>query len=530
MELKHAIRETSLDRVETGSGFDAIIVGSGAAGGLASAQLTAAGLKVLVLDAGYLAPAWRRPVSRSLNALVQTLANPAALRWLPSKLIWKGRSLLKVAGRLRQPIQSRCYAWEGFANGFVDDRDNPYETPGDKPFDWIRARHLGGRMMAPAHGKQYLRHGAADFSAGGWPLEPGELDQWYQQVETKLGLRGQTNGSTWVPDSVIAHALEPDPAQARMMATITAKWPASDPILGRYSDPLASLQYAAQTGHLSCRTGAVVRRVLVGQTGRVDGVEYYDIRARRAVEVKAPIVFLCASTLETTRVMLNSRTETFLKDAGSETGALGRYIMDHVSVKVEGIMPDHGIPAGDFSTGNCVYLPRFDLRNGRQGEAKHGYGMRLYQIPGRPGTSYFTAVSDAEMLPRSSNHVALSDRKDRWGVPVLRISCAAGPEENEMADAQIQAIREITDAFDVTLTSTDIGPSRPGAAIHEVGGARMGTSPETSVVDRDNQCWDAKGLYLTDGAAFPAIGLQNPTLTIMALTARACAHATAKTG
>lgn len=527
MKLDQAIAETTLERLETPGAFDAIIIGSGAAGGLAAALLCESGLNTLVLDAGLTPPVWKRPVTRSLNAVVKLLANPKALRIVPSKVAWKARETLKLAGRYRQPIQSRCYAWEGLPNGFVDDLDNPYETPEDRPFNWVRARHLGGRMVVPAHGKQYLRHGPADFAPSddlspAWPFAPGTLDPWYTEVETRLALNGETNDSYWIPDSKISNTLTPDPAQTLTMKTITEKWPEAKPMLGRYCEPMKSLDAAAQTGRLSCRKGAIAHRVTVSKSGSVSGVEFVDQQSGRRLNVNAPIVFCCASTLETTRLLLNSRQGDFLAD--TETSPLGRYVMDHVSVKVEGLMPDNGIADKAFNLGNCVYLPRFDLRSGDD-QRTRGYGVRLYQVPGPPGKCYFTAVSDAEMFPRADNRVTLADRKDRWGIPILNISVAHGPEEKEMAAEQVDAVREVAATLGATLNTVNVQASMPGSAIHEVGGARMGTDPETSIVDQNNQCWQAKGLYVTDGACFPSIGLQNPTLTIMALTARATNHA-----
>lgn len=529
MRLKQAIAETTLERLETPGAFDAIIIGSGAAGGLAAAELCESGLNTLVLDAGLTPSIWQRPMTRSLNAAVKLLANPKALRIVPSKVAWKARETLKLAGRYRQPIQSRCYAWEGLPNGFVDDLDNPYETPEDRPFNWVRARHLGGRMVVPAHGKQYLRHGPADFAPSddlspAWPFAPGTLDPWYTKVETRLALNGEANGSVWIPDSKIAQTLTPDPAQALMIKNITEKWPGTNPMLGRYTEPMKALDAAAQTGRLSCRKGAIASRIMVSKTGSVSGVEFVDQQSGRRLSVEAPIVFCCASTLETTRLLLNSRQDTFLGD--TKESPLGRYIMDHVSVKVEGLMPDNGIADKQFNLGNCVYLPRFDLRTG-DGQRTRGYGVRLYQVPGPPGKCYFTAVSDAEMFPRDDNRVTLSARKDRWDIPVLNISVAHGETEKNIAKEQVDAVREVAALLGAQLNTTDVQASVPGSAIHEVGGARMGDDPVTSVIDPNNQCWQAKGLYVTDGACFPSIGLQNPTLTIMALTARACRHASA---
>lgn len=532
MKLTKVIRQTTLDSVEGATAYDAIIVGSGAAGGLAAAHLTREGLSVLVLDAGLTPPVWQRPKSRGVNAAVRLMSRPKALQVLPSGVVWRAQTFLRAMGRDRQPVQSSCYAWPGLPNGFVDDVDNPYETPEDKPFNWIRAHHLGGRMVVPGHGKQYLRRSLAGFAAKseanpGWPIDAEALAPWYETVERQLGLYGQNNGVEWVPDSHITHPLEPDPAQTHMMETIRQEWSGAKPVLGRYADPMDNMGQAAETGKLACRIGAVASRVCVSSDGRAEGVEFYDRRAERTVQAKAPIVFLCASSFETTRLLLNSRSGAFLVHSGSEGGPLGRYIMDHVSVKAEGMMPDRGIADKDFNLGNCVYMPRFDLRAGAPEGDHSGYGMRIYQVPGPGQQSYFTAVSDAEMLPRAENRLTLSNRRDRWGIPTLRISCAHSEREKTAIKDQVSAVEAVADVLKVKLNDAKIGASVPGSAIHEVGGARMGDDPETSVVDPNNQSWDAKGLYVTDGAVFPSIGLQNPTLTIMALTARACAHAVA---
>lgn len=531
MTLNRVIRQTTLDSVEDARQFDAIVVGSGASGGLAALKLTQAGMRVLVLDAGLLPPLWKRPFSRSLNGLVKLVSNPIALQYLPARVTWKAREWLKLAGKHRQAIQSTCYAWEGLPDGFVDDLDNPYETPVDHPFNWIRTHNIGGRMVVPGHGRQYLRHSEADFSpddgaSPNWPVSLADMAPWYDDVERLLALSGQANGSAWVPDSYITHEISPGLAQRAIMHVIQEKWPDAKPMLGRYAEPLDSLAQAAETGLLNCRTGAVAARLMVSGHGTTQGIEFYDKRARRRVTAKAPIVFLCASSFETTRVLLNSRQGDFLKQAGSDDGALGRYIMDHVSVKAEGLMPDRGMARADFDLGNCIYLPRFDLCSTSACGTKRGFGMRLYRVPGPGDHSYFTAVSDAEMLPRADNRLTVGDRRDRWGIPVLNIDYRLGPSEQRQMRHQIEAVRQMSDLLDVKLNSAEIAASVPGSAIHEVGGARMGDDPRTSVVDPDNQCWDARGTFVTDGAAFPSIGIQNPTLTIMALTARACHHVT----
>lgn len=524
MRLADAIKRTHSTPIDEIGSIDAIVVGAGAAGGLAATLLCEAGLKTLVLDAGTVPSFLQRPITRTANSIVSNLANPEALRWVHPKLSWRGRQILKGFGQLRQPIQSKCYAWEGLPNGFVDDHDLPYETPDDKPFNWIRVRTLGGRMVVPSHGKQYLRHSSHDFAPAddlspAWPIQPNELDPYYLVAEQRLQLKGQVNGSPWIPDSELSEHLTPDKPQATMMERIQSRWPAASPMLGRYSDPMRGLDSAASTGNLYCLKGAIAAQILT-ENGRASGVRFVEASSGRTRTARAPVVFLCASTLETTRLLLTSREA--INQTTALEGPLGRYVMDHVSVKAEGTMTSWGTEQQDFNLGNCVYLPRFERRDGDTSSTR-GYGMRLYQSPGPKGISYFTAVSDAEMYPRAENHVKLAERKDRWGIPILHIDVSHGEVEREMAKQQIAAVLDVSDLVDADLQSRDLGVSTPGAAIHEVGGARMGTDPADSVVDPNNEVWGVSGLFVTDGACFPSIGIQNPTLTILALTARACA-------
>lgn len=528
MSLQQAIAAATMDAVEARSGHDAIVVGAGAAGGLAAALLAEAGLKVLVLDAGRSLRFHERPLSRAIALSVRAAANPAAMRYLPPRVLWKARQALRRAGRWRQPIQSGCYAWESAPDGFVDDLDNPYEQAPGRPFRWIRSRQLGGRMVVPTHGRQYYRHSRWDFApedglSPEWPIAPGELDPWYELVERRLGLAGGVDDCDWLPDSVIAHRLTPTAGQAETTRRLTGRWPDMKPLLGRSAPPMASLDDAADTGRLLCRQGAVVCGVDVSEKGAVEGVRFIDQASGVRGQARAPLVFLCASALETTRILLLAKAAGGRRGPGAASGALGRYVMDHVSLKAEGVGP--ATETETVGPDRCVYVPRFDRQSDVSNHPTRGFGVRLYQFRGPPGLSYFTAVSDAELLPDPENRVSLSAKTDRWGVPILRISCAHGPVERQVAEGQKAALRDIAQVLDVKLNSDRIDISPPGSSIHECGGARMGAAPETSVTGPFNEVWDASGLYVTDGAAFPSMGIQNPTLTIMALTARACHHA-----
>jgi choline dehydrogenase-like flavoprotein len=381
-------------------------------------------------------------------------------------------------------------------------------------------------MVVPLHGRQYYRHGPADWypsdgRSPAWPFAAGDLDRWYELVETRLALSGGRDSSAFIPDSRLANVRDPSPAETAFISRIKGAHPLAETILGRYAPPYESLVSAARTGRLLCRQGAVARHIDIDAKGRTSGVVFHD-RANGSLEhTRAPIVFLCASTLESTRILLSSTNEHLADGPGRASGALGRHLMDHVSIKAEGVAP--GLPRGDrpSAQGDCIYLPRFDLRRDGKTGAGRGFGVRVYLSPGGQDSSYFVAVADSEMLPRAENAVTLSSRRDVLGFPALRIRCNHSQDELALAGLQREALLEISALAEARLNVLPDRPAVPGSSIHEVGTARMGSDPENSVVDPFNECWDARGLFVTDGASLPSIGLQNPTLTIMALTARA---------
>jgi choline dehydrogenase-like flavoprotein len=263
----------------------------------------------------------------------------------------------------------------------------------------------------------------------------------------------------------------------------------------------------------------MVRRIEVDGKGQTTGVRWHDRETGQLETAKAPLVFLCASSLETTRILM-------LSELGARSDALGRYLMDHVMQKAEGVGPGLAGEPTSPEDGRCTFLPRFnDRENGRIG-ADAGFGVQVYQTSGMAGQSWFTAVAFAEMAPRSDNRVMLDhDRKDAWGAPVLRIRCSHGDTDLAHSAERARALSDLAEITGSKLSRLDIKPVAPGSAVHECGTARMGEDPAHSVLDPFNACWDARGLYVTDGASLPSQGFQNPTLTIMALTARAVDHA-----
>ena len=534
--LAEAEARTTNDVLGATSHFDAIVIGGGASGGLAARLFCEAGLQTLVLDAGWTPPVTKAPLRRATSSLVSALAQPAALRYLPPSVIYKGRQALKAAGRLRQPVQITCYAWERDPAAFVDDIDNPYETPKDKPYAWLRTHTAGGRVRLPGHGRQYYRFSRAEFEPGDalspqWPLGQKELEPFYGQVERLLGLAGGRDGLNCVPDSEIARPLEFNEAEQALADALRQRWANVEAVAGRYAAPMESLGMASLTGNLWCRRGAAVRRILADGDGNTNGVEWIEPRSRTVREAHAPIVFLCASPLESTRLLMLSGSARAPDGLGAGSGVLGRNLMDHVLVKVEGI---GGKLAGDGTApedGRCVFLPRFDKVMAGDFFGQRGYGIQLYQTPGDAGRSWFTAVAFGEMTPRLENHVRLHPvRRNANGLAILHIESSLDDRERALAASMSDALRELAGVAGAKLTLEPAGPAVPGTSAHECGTARMGNAPDNSVLDPHNQCWDMPGLYLTDAASFPSQGFQNPTLTVMALTARAVGHALAARG
>jgi choline dehydrogenase-like flavoprotein len=514
--LATALRTTTLEVVRSAVRYDAIVIGAGAAGGMAALSLTEAGLRVLVLEAG---------VARSpINSISRRLG-----RRLTRHIL--GATSLAALDRRRHPVQTQCYAWPQQPDAFVDDLDCPYATPPDRPFVWLRARQLGGRCVIRGHGRQYYRLSPSDFIPPDglsvpWPLEVGEMDPWYALIERRLGLAGRRDNVPWLPDSEISTVLEPTPAEAALQHSIYARWSGARPLLGRFAAPFDALEAAARTGRLLIRAGAIVRKIEVDKSSCVKGVVWIDQLSRSGERASAPLVFLCASALESTRLLLLSRSPGGSPHGlGATSGALGHYLMDHVCVRAEGNGPPLA-PGPSPAEGRCLYLPRFEARNLSAPGPGRGFSVQIIQQSVGGRRSRFFAASFAEMLPRKENRVTLDPtQRDAWNIPILRIDCGHGPAELLRAREQASALRELAEVAGITLTQIDEAPSPPGSASHECGTARMGSDPANSVLSPHNECWEVRGLYVTDGACFPSQGTQNPTLTILALTARACDHA-----
>ncbi len=548
--------------------YDAIVVGSGATGGWAAKELAEKGMRVIVLEAG---------------RKTDPVKDYRMLQW-PYEVKYRGVKDQTQVFKARQAVQSKCYACTEYANHFfVDDVDNPYTTPTGKPFDWIRGRQVGGRSIM--WGRQSYRLSDYEFKAASrdgygedWPVSYDEMKPWYEYVEKFIGISGSVENLAQLPDSVYVPPMAMTCGEELLKKAVHANWKDRRVTIGRvamltkslngraachycghcergcdthsyFSSPGSTLPAAAKTGRMTLRPNAVVSHLIIDtNTSRAKGVAFIDQTTKRAQEVFAKVVVLCASTIESTRILQNSASRQHPEGFGNSSGALGRYLMDHTySISVGGIVPQTASTQTPLDEGrnNGVYIPKFRNINEKHPDFLRGYGIQasvqkamqpshLHNISGfgpelkrlireTPDAAPFWIGAFGEMLPRETNRVTINrDKKDAWGIPVAHIDCQYSDNERAMAKDQIATMEEMVTAagFEVRYKNEQL--AAPGLCIHEVGTARMGSDPKKSVLNKFNQAHDAKNVFVTDGACFVSQGCQNPTLTMMAITARAC--------
>lgn len=544
--------------------FDAVIVGSGASGGWVAKELAEQGMQVLMLEAGP-----PRIPPRDFTEHV----------W-PYQLKFRGfgdrAKLLE-----NQPIQRLCYACDEYGHQFfVNDHENPYTFPPGQPFMWIRGRQVGGKTFCWA--RESYRYSDYEFKAASrdgygedWPIRYKDLEPYYDKVEDFIGVSGSAEGLEQMPDGKFLPPtnLSCGALQAREVIGKKFGWRVMPdrvanltvPHRGRpachycdecqrgchtasyFNSPSVTLPAAARTGRFTLVSDAVVSHLLMDKDeNHAEGVHYIDRASHSHYEVYARAVVLAAGALESTRILLNSTSRRFPKGVGNSTGVLGHYLMDHFTVEgAGGLMPSMqssqrepvGRPCGflipkyanvgSHRTSDFLRGYRFD-GDGSQSLYAHafsipGYGSDFRRKVREDIPYYFGMMAQGECLPRYDNYVALDpERKDAWGIPVLHIRASYGENERAMARAMRRDLLDIMDAMKLK----NISPPRPelnlfGKNIHECGTARMGDDPKKSVINRFNQVHDAKNVYVADGAAFVTQGCYEPTLTIMALAARA---------
>lgn len=545
--------------------FDAVIIGSGITGGWAAKELTEKGLNTLVLEAG-------RPIVPERDYVEHV--PPWELKYRN----WDDR-----AERERtQHIQRQCdYACDEYSHKFfVNDLENPYKTDPGKPFAWIRGRQVGGKSLT--WGRQSYRWSDLDFEANlrdglavDWPIRYADIAPWYDYVEEFAGISGQAEGLPQLPDGKflppmemtcvekdVRDAIAKHYGDERMMTigrsavlTRTHKGRAACHYCGvchrgcitqsYFSSLNSTLPAAQKTGKLTIRPYSVVHSLIYDpKSRRVSGVRVIDGQNKNTMEFKGRVIFLCASTLESTRILLNSSTPEFPNGLGNSSGELGHNLMDHhMGSGAGGVMPGHEDKDIFGNRPNGIYIPRFRNVKTKHKDFVRGYGYqggggregwsRGYYMSGigvefknmlkTPGPWGMSLSGFGESLPDHGNFVEINkDLVDAWGIPTLKIHYQWTPNELAMSrDIAIQAAEMLATAGarDIRIEQ-DITP--PGLGIHEMGTARMGRDPKTSVLNEHNQAHDAQNLFMTDGACMTSASCVNPSLTYMALTARAC--------
>ncbi len=539
--------------------FDVAVVGSGASGGWACKRLSEAGLKVVMIDCG-------RPQPDS-NFTEHMPAFELKYRDMAESVIRKTR-----------PVQKDCYAcMEYNYDWFANDLDEPYTTAKDKPFSWQgRLRVTGGRTNV--WGRVSLRLSDLDFKAASrdgygedWPLSYKDLESYYGLVEDYVGVCGQAEGLPHLPDGHFQPPMPLTCVETHFRNQVKAKlgWvPMPDrnanltkPINGRaachYCGPcergcvthsyfnaaFTTVADADKSGNCTHLHNAMGYQVLMdSERNRAKGVLYIDRITRQPREVNARVVVLCAQSLESVRILLNSANSQYPNGLANSSGVLGHYLMDHImGGGASGEFPQFAEkptmggpqrPAG-------LYVARFrnlpgvpkskDFLRGYGYEGGGGVGFNWgasgfgkdYKQAMLEGQCYLGIGGFGECLSRFDNYVEIDpEMKDTFGIPVLRIHMTYGENEKAMVKDMAESAAEMMEAAGAKNIHKDVKPSTPGWAIHEVGIARMGNDPEKSVLNQFQQTHDIKNLFVCDGSGFTSTACQNPTLTIMTLCVR----------
>ncbi|HEX8602970.1 MAG TPA: GMC family oxidoreductase [Pseudoduganella sp.] len=555
--------------------FDAIVVGSGITGGWAAKEFTERGLSTLMVERG-------RPVEHGVDYIGENKA--------PWEMPNRGKVDAKVADE-QFFNQKMCYAFDEHTQQFFNnDRDMPYSTPDGRPFSWIRGNQLGGKSLMWA--RQSYRWSDLDFEANlkdghgvDWPIRYADLAPWYSHVERHVGISGSRENMAVLPDSEFLPAFDFNTVELALKKKFDERHAPARMIMGRtanlrtpgetqlaqgrgqcqarsqchrgcsfgayFSTQSSTLPPAIATGRLRIATDSIVHSVIYDpKTNRATGVRVIDANTLEMREFHAKVVVLCASTLASTAILLNSTSEAFPTGLANSSGVLGHYLMDHLFGagaygRVEGFENDYYQGRRPTSP----YIPRFRnvlekhpkfLRGyalsggaGRDGwtsaAGKPGFGKDFKAMIRKPGDWHFGLGGQGEMLPRYENMVSLHPtKKDKWGMPQLHIDCTYSDNDRRMLEDMADTAANILEDLglkDIRKSMKSLEDWPPGLSIHEMGTARMGRDPKTSVLNGFNQAHDVPNLFVTDGASMASSAWQNPSLTFMALTARACAHA-----
>jgi len=548
--------------------FDAIVIGSGISGGWAAKELTEKGLKVLMLERGRNFEHIKDYESASKN---------------PWELKHRGRET--VEQKKKYPVLSRYWtygtaAYEPIIPYWANEEDNPYVEI--KPFTWWRSYQLGGRSIL--WGRQCYRLSDFDFEANAkdgiaidWPVRYNEIAPWYDYVEKFAGISGSNDGLAHLPDGHFLPPMDLNCVEKDVAARIKDKFKNRRMIIGRvanltkaipgrtacqfrnrcwegcpfggyFSTQSSTLPAAMKTGNLTVRPFSIVTKLIYDKDSKkAKGVEVLDAETNKTYEYFSKIVFLNASSLNSAWVLMNTATDVWPGGLGSSSGELGHNVMDHhymigASGTVDGYEDQYyyGRRANGFYITRFAnlygdkrdYLRGFGYQGGASREgwsrmvAELNVGSEFKEELTEPGDWTIGATGFGEILPYHENKISLDPaKKDKWGLPVLSMDAELKENELKMRKDIITEISAMFDASGIKNVVTFDKGHAMGHGIHEMGTARMGKDPKTSVLNKHNQVWDAQNVFVTDGSFMVSSGCQNPSLTYMAMTARAADYA-----
>lgn len=551
--------------------YDAIVVGSGISGGWAAKELCDKGLKTLVLERG-----------RMVNHVTDY---PTAM-----KNSWEmpHRGEIQPQVKEENPILSKCYAYDEFTQGFfVKDKEHPYVQ--DKPFDWIRGYQVGGKSLLWARQTQRwsdfdFEGPSRDGYAVDWPIRYRDLAPWYSHVERFAGISGNRDGIKNLPDGEFLPPMELNCVEKHFQKSIAKNYKDRQMIIGRcahltkpneihnqqgrgqcqyrhlcyrgcpfggyFSSNSSTLPWAEKTGNLTIRPDSVVHSIIYDEkSGKASGVKVIDAKTKEEMEFSAKIIFVNAACLNTNLILLNSTSNRFPNGLGNDSGLLGKYVAFHnyrarVTAQIDGYedqyyygrRPNAGYMPRfrnvekqemDFLRGYAVYIEASRQHTWRNGNYQDGFGAEFKDNLSEVGPWNIFVLGMGETIPKESNMVSLSkSEKDEWGIPQLSISIDYDENDEKMIkDFHVQASEMLQKAGFKNINQIDTKQA-PGLDIHEMGGCRMGKDPKTSLLNEWNQLHHCKNVFVTDGASMTSVSTQNPSLTFMALTARAVDYAT----
>lgn len=548
-------------KATAGNTYDAIVIGSGISGGWAAKELTEKGLKVLLLERG---------------KDHQHIKDYKGINDDPWDTPYRGRTTKEQ--QEKYPVIHRGWAAnERVMDAWTNEEDCPYTEV--KPFTWWRSYRMGGRSLL--WGRQSYRLSDLDFEANGkegvgvdWPIRYKDIAPWYDHVEKFAGISGSLEGLPHLPDGQFLPPMDLNCVEKDVAARIKEKFKGERhliigrvanltkaiegrtncqfrnrcwegcPFGGYFSTQSSTMPAALKTGNLTVRPFSIVTKLLYNKnTKKADGVEVLDSETNKTYTFNAKIVFLNASALNSAWVLFNSATDIWPSGLGSSSGELGHNVMDHhynlgASGTIEGFEDKYVYGRRP----NGFYIPRFvnmgnDKRNylrgfgyqggaGREGWSREvaelSIGAAFKEALTEPGSWIIGATGFGEILPYHENKISLDPtKKDKWNLPVLSMDCELKQNELDMRKDIVSELKAMLEAGGAkNITSYDNGHAI-GHGIHEMGTARMGRDPKTSVLNGNNQVWDAKNVFVTDGACMTSSANQNPSLTYMALTARA---------